>query len=145
MRQQAAQPEEIPMTQKLVKKVNRAATKAADRAARERPGRSKARRTKMGRQRVEQEAVALPSALRAGTKGASVIAMLRSPAGATVAAMMQETGWQAHSVRGFLAGVIRRKLNLDLQSSKIDGQRIYRVGEGCSPDGSARRAGRKAE
>lgn len=61
----------------------------------------------------------------AQSKQARVIAMLRSPSGATIATMMQETGWQQHSVRGFLAGVVRKKLKLKLQSSKIGGNRIY--------------------
>ncbi len=60
-------------------------------------------------------------------KQARVIAMLRSPSGATIATIMQETGWQQHSVRGFLAGVVRKKLKLKLQSSKVDGNRIYRI------------------
>jgi hypothetical protein len=40
---------------------------------------------------------------------------------------MKETGWQQHSVRGFLAGVLRKKLKLKLNSNKIDGSRVYRV------------------
>jgi hypothetical protein len=61
------------------------------------------------------------------TKQARVIAMLQSPSGATVAAIMQQTGWQPHSVRGFLAGIIRKKLKLTLHSTKVDGQRVYRI------------------
>ncbi len=47
--------------------------------------------------------------------------------GATVAAMMQATGWQQHSVRGFLAGVVRKKLQRELTSKVVDGVRIYRT------------------
>jgi hypothetical protein len=63
----------------------------------------------------------------AGSKQARVIEMLQSPTGMTIAAMMKETGWQQHSVRGFLAGVVRKKLKLKLNSKKIDGSRVYRV------------------
>ena len=62
------------------------------------------------------------------SKQARVIAMLQSPAGATIAAMMGATGWQQHSVRGFLAGVVRKRLKLTLSSKKVDGNRVYQIG-----------------
>lgn len=67
-----------------------------------------------------------------GSKQSCVIAMLQSSAGTTIAAMMKATGWQQHSVRGFLAGVVRKRLKLKLGSKKLDGQRVYRI-TGLSP------------
>ena len=63
----------------------------------------------------------------ADSKQARVIEMLQSTTGMTISAMMKETGWQQHSVRGFLAGIVRKKLKLKLNSKKIDGNRVYRV------------------
>ena len=60
-------------------------------------------------------------------KQSRVIAQLSSSGGTTIAAMMKTTGWQQHSVRGFLAGVVRKKLKLRLTSKKIDGTRVYRI------------------
>src|SRR5882757_10973680 len=70
------------------------------------------------------------SAARPDTKHARIIAMLRGPAGATIAAMMTATEWQSHSVRGFLAGVVRKKLGLNLLAEKTDKGRVYRIREG---------------
>ncbi len=67
---------------------------------------------------------------RSDTKQARVIAILRGPVGATVDAIAAAVGWQQHSVRGFLAGVIKKKLALNLISERGDKGRVYRVVEG---------------
>ena len=65
-----------------------------------------------------------------GSKQSRIIAMLRSPSGTTIVAMTKATGWQQHSVRGFLAGVVRKRLKLKLGSKKADGNRVYRIAGG---------------
>jgi Protein of unknown function (DUF3489) len=77
----------------------------------------------------------------ARSKQARVIAMLRSPTGTTIAAIMKATGWQRHSVRGFLAGVVRKRLKLNLVSKKVNGNRIYQIAnEDCTKDSTRQAA-----
>ncbi len=59
------------------------------------------------------------------TKSATVLALLRRAGGATLTELMSATGWQAHSVRGFLSGTVRKRLNLTLQSKATDSVRRY--------------------
>lgn len=65
---------------------------------------------------------------RTNSKQAEVIGLLRRPQGSTIEAIMRATGWQQHSVRGFFAGVVRKKLGLSLESEKpAEGARVYRI------------------
>jgi hypothetical protein len=64
---------------------------------------------------------------RAGSKQARVIDMLMKPEGTTIGDIMKATDWQQHSVRGFFAGVIRKKLKLTLTSEAAEAGRIYKV------------------
>ena len=66
---------------------------------------------------------------RAGghSKAARVIAMLERPEGATLQAIVRATGWQTHSVRGFISGHLKKKLGLKVRSSKREGERVYSI------------------
>jgi hypothetical protein len=77
---------------------------------------------------------------RPDTKHARIVTMLRAPAGTTIAAIMTATEWQQHSVRGFLAGVIRKKLGLNLVSEQSDKGRIYRIKDGKTSSATTDRA-----
>jgi hypothetical protein len=92
--------------------------------------RSAARKTSKGKSRTRSGSVSSKSTVRTDTKHARIIAILRQPAGATIAAIMAATDWQQHSVRGFLAGVIRKNLGLNLVSEQTDKGRVYRIKDG---------------
>lgn len=66
--------------------------------------------------------------IREGTKQALLIEMLRRPEGATIDDIVAATGWQSHTVRGAMAGALKKKLGLEVTSEKIEGRgRVYRL------------------
>jgi hypothetical protein len=83
---------------------------------------------------------AVKSPTRSATKHDRIIAMLRTSAGATIASLVAATEWQQHSVRGFLAGVVRKKLGLNLVSEQTDKGRVYRIRAGKTSPAAADRA-----
>lgn len=92
--------------------------------------RSTSRSTNKSKSRTRLTRSTLGPAARPDTKHARIIAMLRMPAGTTIAAIMTATDWQQHSVRGFFAGVVRKKLGLNLVSEQTDKGRVYRIKDG---------------
>ena len=64
-----------------------------------------------------------------GGKGATILELLRRKDGATLGDLTKATGWQTHSVRGFLSAQVGKKLGLKLESTKgEDGRRVYKIG-----------------
>jgi hypothetical protein len=130
----AAEAKEIPMTKtklkrKTVSRSNNSKVKVRNSAIRT------AARETVKLKRVTKSAAAQPprsssqNTGRSESKQARIIAMLRAPDGTTIGAMMHATSWQQHSVRGFLAGVIRKKLGLTLVSADGDDGRVYRISD----------------
>lgn len=98
-------------------------------------GTSKSKRTRNPRSKVNRQKKATAKSNQAKADGAvsktdTIVALLQRPEGATIKAIMKATGWQNHSVRGFLAGTVTKKMSLKLESEKTNGERIYRIARG---------------
>lgn len=97
----------------------------ARQAAPVKPAKAKARRGKKDFAARPEPKV---TKARNGTKQASLIEMLRAPNGATIEEVMSATGWLSHTVRGAIAGALKKKLGLKVASEKTEGRgRIYRI------------------
>jgi hypothetical protein len=94
----------------------------------ERPSRPKRSGAKKSTAVSAKATKASPDGAIPDSKQDKIVALLQRPKGATLDALVKETQWQKHSVRGFLAGTVRKKLKLPLLSEKIDGVRTYRIG-----------------
>ena len=128
----AVQPKEIPMTKakskrKPVSRANDGKTKVR-KSVRRTPARKAGQLIPVTRPAPHQQprSASQPTARRQSKK-ARIIAMLQTADGATVEAMARATEWQPHSVRGFLAGVDRKKLGLTLVSAAGENGRVYRI------------------
>jgi hypothetical protein len=101
--------------------------------------RSTVRKTAKSASRKRPAATSSRPAARPDSKHARIIAMLKKPAGTTIAAIMAATDWQQHSIRGFLAGVVRKKLGLNLVSDQTEQGRVYRIKDGRASPAAADR------
>ena len=76
--------------------------------------------------KCQLESTAVP-AIRQGTKSSIILQLLNQDKGATAAALATASGWQEHSVRGFISGTLKKKRGLEVTSQIIDGIRHYSV------------------
>jgi hypothetical protein len=120
-----------------------AANGPAEAKSSERPSRAKRSGAKTAP--VSTKATKAPSdRTKSDSKQNRIVALLQRPEGATLDALVKETQWQKHSVRGFLAGTVRKKLKLPLLSEKIDGVRTYRISTAKAAKTKKASAARKA-
>jgi len=121
-----------------------AADASPDAQSSERPGRAKRSGAKKTAAISARATKASPDRARPDSKQDKILALLQRPKGATLDVLVKETQWQKHSVRGFLAGTVRKKLKLSLLSEKIDGVRNYRIGTTKAAKSKKTSAARKA-
>jgi hypothetical protein len=114
--------EEINMSSSQSKPRVTNATKA--RSSRADPGK---RKVGSKAQSAKATATSRSRSSPSASKQDAVLALLQSPNGATLSEIIEATGWQPHSVRGFLSGVLKKKLKLKVESRKDGSDRTYRI------------------
>lgn len=104
-------------------------TKARAAAKKPRPTAGKLTKTKKAAKTARKKVAAkTPRATRKNTKQERLIEMLKRPKGASIDEIVEALEWQPHTVRGAIAGALKKKLGLDVTSEKIDGRgRVYRI------------------
>ena len=105
-----------------------AATQAVTDPKPSRPSKRRASKPSGNRRNNQAKPAKPSSAPRSGSKTAKILALLKRPGGATLPQLQKATDWQAHSVRGFLSGAVKKKMGLRVISAKLpDGTRTYRI------------------
>ena len=125
----AAQPKEIPMTKAKSRRKPASRTNDSKTKTRNSVRRTTARKSVIEPAAHQRPRSASEPTARRESKKAHIIAMLRAPGGVTIEAMARAAKWHPHSVRGFLAGVVRKKLGLNLISAAGDSGRVYRIAD----------------
>ena len=98
------------------------------RIARSKAQPTEAKRAKSADSKQNAKARKPAAAARRGSKTAKVLDLLRRSGGASLKELVKATGWQAHSVRGFLSGTLKKRMGLKLESSlRLDEERAYRL------------------
>ena len=118
---------------KATKKASRAPRRAPVSSAKGKAGKkaSPAKKAPKGAPKAKggkKPAAAKPAGARDGSKTATILDLLKRPGGVTAKELMKATGWQPHSVRGFLSGTVSKKMGLTVTSTKgEDGERTYSI------------------
>jgi hypothetical protein len=104
---------------------------ASKKGATPKKGAPKGQKTaKGGRKAAKPATTKEATSPRAESKGAKILALIRRPKGPTLAELAKLTGWQNHSIRGYLSGTLGKKMGLTLESTKReDGERVYSIGK----------------